>query len=332
MWSRFGSNSSMTNRALFELPVLERFLAALDIGVANFTLCDIRDGWIARFDACATASLHYCMEGSGALVAQDGERIALSPHSFVLLPPGIAYQIESASSAPTGETDHGRLGDWPSRETIPTIQVGGGPVGIATACGELKLDTNYGSDPFRAMHRPLIAQFDGQSGLKDQFVLLLAECARPGFGSRALVEALLKQCLIMVMRRQIDSGGTDFPWAAGFADKRLTGALEAIFERPASALSVARLADIAGMSRSAFAARFVKAFGQPPMSMLKVVRLRKAAELLATTALAVAEVARMVGFSSRSNFSQAFHAMHGMDPSAFRRRSSRTDSRAMRAI
>src|SRR5215813_7973987 len=96
----------MTSPVIFELPVLERFLAALDIGVANFTLCDIRDGWSARFDACATASLHYCMEGNGALVTQSGERIALSSHSFVLLPPGIAYAIESGHPSPGSETNH----------------------------------------------------------------------------------------------------------------------------------------------------------------------------------------------------------------------------------
>lgn len=314
----------MTNLTLAGLPILERFLAALDIGVANFTLCDIRDGWSARFDACATASLHYCMEGSGALVTRGGERISLSPHSFVLLPPGVAYRMEGGGSSPTSETNHGRPGYWPSRETIPALRVGAGAAGIATACGELDLAATSGGDPFRTMRRPLIAQFDGQSGLKNQFVLLLAECARPGLGSRAMVEALLKQCLILVLRQQVASGGADLPWAAGFANNRLAAALEAIFQRPGSPLSVERLANAAGMSRSAFAAQFMKAFGQPPMAMLKVVRLRKAAELLATTAVSVAEVARMVGFSSRSNFSQAFRAMHGVDPSAFRRRSTTT--------
>ena len=320
MWSRLGANSSMENPVLFGPSVVERFLSALDIGVANFTLCDIRDGWSARFDPCATASLHYCMEGSGALVTQEGERVPLSPHSFVLLPPGTGYRIESDRPLPEGETRHGRLSDWPARETVHTVLSGEGKAGVATACGELKLDMSSGSDPFGTMRRPLIAQFDGDSGLKNQFVLLLAECARPGLGSRTLVEALLKQCLIMVMRWQIENEGTDLPWAAGFADKRLTGALEAIFERPASPLSVERLADIAGMSRSAFAAQFMKAFGQSPMAMLRVVRLRKAAELLATTSIPVAEVANSIGFSSRSNFSQAFHTMYGVDPTAFRRK------------
>ncbi|WP_207000920.1 AraC family transcriptional regulator [Trinickia mobilis] len=299
-------------------PVLDHLLAALDIGVANFTLCDIRDGWSVRFDACKTASLHYCMAGSGALVVQDGERITLDSNSFVMLPPGVCYRIESANSSLANTVDRERLGAWSSRETVPTVTVGECSEGVVTACGELDFDTGAGVDPFRAMSRPLVARFEGPSGLRDQFVLLLAECARPGLGSRVLVEALLKQCLVLVLRRQIDDGGTNLPWTAGIADQRLSRALEAIFERPQSALSVQRLADIAGMSRSSFAARFESTFGQPPMAMLKVVRLRKASELLATTTLQVSEVAKAVGFSSRSNFSQAFHKFHGMDPTTFR--------------
>ena len=310
----------MNDAQLRELPVLERFLAALNIGVANFTLCDIRDGWSARFEACATASLHYCMDGSGVLITQHGERVSLSAHSFVLLPPGIDYKIESGKSCATRETNRSRVGDWPWQETVPIVQVGGGDNGISTACGELRLDTTSGSDPFKTLRHPLVAQFDGKSGLRDQFVLLLAESARPGFGSRTLVEALLKQCLILVLRRQIDNEGVDLPWAAGVADRRLASALEAILERSASALSVERLADIAGMSRSAFAAQFMKAFGQSPIALRKIVRLKKAGELLATTNYPVAEVAKMVGFSSRSNFSMAFNALHGLDPSTFRRR------------
>lgn len=320
----------MNNKHLREISVLEQFLAALNIGVANFTLCDIRDGWSARFDACTTASLHYCMDGSGALITEQGESISLSSHSFVLLPPGVAYKIESGKSCALNETDRGRVNDWPWQETVPTVQIGAGAEGISTACGELSLDTTSGSDPFRTLRHPLIAQFDSKSGLKDQFVLLLAECARPGLGSRTLVEALLKQCLIMVLRRQIDNGGADLPWAAGIADKRLASALQAILERSTSSLSVERLADIAGMSRSAFAAQFMKAFGQSPMAMLKVVRLKKAAELLATTNYPVAEVGKMVGFSSRSNFSLAFNSLHGLDPSAFRRRLASVHERPVR--
>src|SRR5260370_38809038 len=94
-------------------PVLDHFLAALDIGVNHFTVCDIRDGWSARFDACKTSSLHYCMAGSGALVVQKRERIPLRSHSFVLLPPGVSYRIESINSLPSNRVDRARLSHGP---------------------------------------------------------------------------------------------------------------------------------------------------------------------------------------------------------------------------
>jgi len=105
--------------------------------------------------------------------------------------------------------------------------------------------------------------------------------------------------------------------------------LELVLNRPMLELTssahsdpftVDSLATIAGMSRSAFAAAFRRAFGQSPMSLVKLVRLRRASELLVATTLPVADVAKRVGFSSRSNFSLAFGQLHGMDPSRFRRK------------
>jgi hypothetical protein len=59
---------------------------------------------------------------------------------------------------------------------------------------------------------PIIEQFDGPEGLRDQFIILLAESARPTIGTRALTEALLKQCLILLLRRMIQRGAAPLPW------------------------------------------------------------------------------------------------------------------------
>lgn len=299
--------------------VLEHFLATLDVGVTHITRCDIRDGWSVRFEACETASLHYCLDGRGTLDAGDGHRIALQPHSFVLMPPGVSYRLECALESPTVSVDRARLGSWSARETAPTVKVGEAAVGVEMACGELRFATST-ADPFRMLRRPIVTRFDGPAGLKDQFVMLLAESAQPGLGSRVLIEALLKQCLVMLLRRQVEDKDAELSWTAAVADPRLLLALEKLFEHPEAPLSVQRLADLAGMSRSAFASHFERAFGQTPMAMLRAVRLHKAAELLATTTLQISQVAHAVGFSSRSNFSQAFHKQHGVDPSGFRQR------------
>jgi transcriptional regulator GlxA family with amidase domain len=199
--------------------------------------------------------------------------------------------------------------------------VGTGGNGVLTACGEVRLGREKMADPFLPLGRPLVVRFDGVDGLRDQFVMLLAESAQPRVGSRVLTEALLKLCLVLALRRHIESGDAALPWLAGVADARLNRALRAIFEQPEAPLTVERLAAIAGMSRSAFAAAFARVFDQSPMNLVKLVRLRRAAELLAVTSLPVAEVARRVGFSSRSNFSQAFTRLHGVDPTGFRRAS-----------
>jgi AraC family transcriptional activator of mtrCDE len=237
----------------------------------------------------------------------------------VLLPPGVAYRIESASPQSARLEHRASLCGASSHESVPTLIVGEGQQGIITVCGEVRVGLAGGLDLFTSLCEPLVVRFDGVDGLQDQFVMLLAESARPGVGSRVLTEALLKQCLVLALRRRIEFDASPLPWLAAVADTRLSRALHAIFEQPALAFTVDGLAMIAGMSRSAFAAAFRRAFGQSPMSLVKLVRLRRASELLVTTALPVADIAKRVGFSSRSNFSLAFSELHGMDPSAFRR-------------
>jgi AraC-like DNA-binding protein len=298
--------------------ILDHLLAVLDIGVTHFSVCDVRDGWSMRFDAGKAASLHYCLEGVGTLAVHGAPPVQLEPHTFVLLPPAVAYGLESASPKPARLELHTRLRGMSSRESVPTLTIGEGQQGFVTACGELHVGLAGGSDLFASLGEPLVVRFDG-TGLRDQFVMLLAESTRPGVGSRVLTEALLKQCLVLALRRWIELDASPLPWLAAMADARLSRALHAIFEQPAVAFTVDGLALIAGMSRSAFAAAFQRAFGQSPMSLVKLVRLRRASDLLVTTALPVAEIAKRVGFSSRSSFSVAFSQLHGMDPSRFRR-------------
>ena len=72
------------------------------------------------------------------------------------------------------------------------------------------------------------------------------------------------------------------------------------------------------MSRSVFAARFADALGQSPIGFLKTLRLARASRLLLATDLPVKSVATRVGYSSRSSFTRAFVACHGLGPMAFR--------------
>lgn len=296
---------------------MERLLAAMEVGVGAFTSCDVRRGYDLTFDASSSATVHYCMAGNGELMVINGSSFKVRKHTFVLLPPGVVYSVGSIGKQPKGTSRRRRFRAPLFAESVPTIKAGEGKTGIVTACGEVSVGP--GVDLFGGLSSPIIEQFDGPEGLRDQFIILLAESARPTIGTRALTEALLKQCLILLLRRMIQRGVAPLPWMVAVTDDRLARALRAILEHSAKPFSVETLAGIAGMSRSSFAARFTDAFGQTPMSLLRAARLRRARELLVTTDTPVVQIAHDVGFVGRSNFSRAFRKMYSVDPARFRR-------------
>jgi AraC family transcriptional activator of mtrCDE len=140
-----------------------------------------------------------------------------------------------------------------------------------------------------------------------------------GYGLQLFVQHVDRSRLvILLLRRKMDRGTPPVPWMTALTEPGLARALQAILERPSERFAVEILASIAGMSRSAFAARFTRAFGQTPMNLLRSARLRRARELLATMDIPVSQIAHNVGFSNASNFSHAFRTTYGVDPTMFR--------------
>jgi AraC family transcriptional activator of mtrCDE len=88
--------------------------------------------------------------------------------------------------------------------------------------------------------------------------------------------------------------------------------------RPGAAHSVQSLAHSAGLSRSAFMARFSNILGRSPMVILRDLRMRQAAIDLTTTTMSIDLVAYNAGYESRSSFVRAFRKAYERDPSDYR--------------
>lgn len=80
--------------------------------------------------------------------------------------------------------------------------------------------------------------------------------------------------------------------------------------------SVIDLADQMSMSRSTLFRKIKANTGQNVNEYIKIVRLKKAAELLATKKYRIKEVSYMVGFSSSSYFSREFYRQFNTQPSS----------------
>ena len=74
------------------------------------------------------------------------------------------------------------------------------------------------------------------------------------------------------------------------SDPPIARAFAEMASRPSVPHNVQSLSHAVGLSRSAFMARFSAAFGESPMSLLRRVRMRHAADLLTANALSIDQV------------------------------------------
>ena len=113
-------------------------------------------------------------------------------------------------------------------------------------------------------------------------------------------------------------------WLSALGDAQIGAALGLIHESPESAWTVQSLASSAGMSRSAFASRFTRLVGEPPLHYLTRWRMQKAQSLLRDGRASLSDVAARVGYDSEAAFSKAFKRAVGAAPGAYRRRAKRS--------
>src|SRR5690606_3499899 len=85
-------------------------------------------------------------------------------------------------------------------------------------------------------------------------------------------------------------------WLAGLRDPFVGKALKLVHSRTAEPWTTERLANQVGLSRSAFADRFTRLIGTPPMSYLARWRMQIAALRLRETAHGTTEIAWEVGY------------------------------------
>lgn len=136
---------------------------------------------------------------------------------------------------------------------------------------------------------------------------------RPG---RSLMnEHLAHLMLVEVLRTHLatlESNGIG--WFYGLADRHLSVALSAMHADPSHRWSVQELAQLATMSRSAFALRFKQVVGTAPMEYLTYWRMLLASDRLKNSDDSVSTIAFSLGYESESAFSTAFKRVMSQSP------------------
>ncbi|WP_312707126.1 AraC family transcriptional regulator [Stenotrophomonas sp.] len=147
--------------------------------------------------------------------------------------------------------------------------------------------------------------------------LLFEEAFEQRCGRAAMVNRLFEVVMIQVLRQLMESGDMRGGLFAGLGHPRLRLALVAMHEAPAQAWTLETLADVAGMSRSVFAASFRQAMGTTPGHYLQGWRVGLAQQAL-RQGRPLKIIADEVGYGSEAALSRAFKAHTGQSPRQWR--------------
>ncbi|MGA2595499.1 MAG: AraC family transcriptional regulator [Bryobacteraceae bacterium] len=293
-----------------------------------FTAMRVQSVLYGRIEACAPwgfeaesspkACFGTVLRGSCWLsVSGITKQIALAGGDCFLIAPGRAYAIRDHPLSSTRD-----ITEIVAGQSGKIIHWGGSGPASTIIGGTFEFD-EASSKPLMELLPALIhirADRVRTTGLQTTLQLLADETAAPGAGSQVVVNRLADLLFIHAIRAYIASDEcARTGWLHALSDSQIGKALRAIHENLEDSWTVASLATVAGLSRSAFALRFKQLVGVAPLEYLTRWRMYKASNLLRDRKVGLAEVAEQVGYYSDAAFNKAFKRVLGMTPGEYRK-------------
>lgn len=297
---------------------LAEILTEMRIQKATFTRLEATAPWGFASRGERAVKFVLVLRGSGILTfPQHPEPIPLRGGDVFIMLDDEPYRLfdhEDSQMMDCLEVEKMRVGH--------RIALGGGGAITTFISGSFEMDS-LDAQPLRGVLPNLLhLKLEQNRSLAFQSILelLAAETEAPGLGSEAVIGRLFELLFAHAIRAfATQSVGLTQGWLAAIADRNLSRAMEAIHADPARNWTVERLARTAGMSRSAFAARFKSVVGKTPVDYLTQWRIYRATKMIQKRGAALADVSHSVGYESAAAFNRAFKKETGQTPGAFRK-------------
>ena len=167
----------------------------------------------------------------------------------------------------------------------------------------------------------LVREADENSSLRSLGRMLAAESRQSIFGNQVVLNKLSDSLLALAIRSHVVKEPARQGLLAALNDPRLTRALSAMHEDPGRDWSLAELAEVAHLSRTAFCEHFAEVLGMAPMQYLTEWRMAEALRLLRDPTHSVARIAERLGYQTEAAFRRAFKRVQGFAPGKVRQES-----------
>ena len=264
-------------------------------------------------------------DGQCLLEVVGEEPLLVENGNLVLLTCGTKHRLRSDLNATSED-----LASLPVRkitDAYETLQYGGGGDLTRAMYGIVRFDHAAGQRLMDLL--PNVLKIDKWSEHSSdwlqstlQFISREARELRPG--GETVITRLADVVVIEAIRNWINTAPeANKGWLKGIRDNQIGRAIMAIHRTPAHDWSVETLAKTAGMSRSAFSARFTDLVGQSAIQYLTTWRMQLARTRLLETSQSLSTIADSLGYQSEPAFSRAFKRVFDVSPGRIRQQQSR---------
>ena len=295
------------------IDVLSGSISHLDLQTAPSTRLEASRNWSLSFAISTTLKFATVLRGQVWLTVKGQGPMKLGEGDAFFLTNGAQYVIGSNPNLPP--KDGLAMFDWASGGTArldgdETIMAG----------GAINVPDGAALPIFSSMSKfiPVRASDPAAGPLHASMALLASEMTNAEVGAAAAARRLSEIVVIYALRAMTAHDAGNSGVMNALADPYVSRALQMMNQDAARRWTVAELARAVGLSRSAFADRFVRRLGSPPLAYLTQRRLDQARAALVDGAEPVAEVAYSAGYGSESAFGLAFKKRFGISPARYR--------------
>jgi AraC-like DNA-binding protein len=250
----------------------------------------------------------------------DGDRHWADEGDVIVLPYGDPHVMGGTEDAEVVEAL--ALVPPPPWTSMPFIEHGRGGALTHVVCGYLVPDSVLFDPELRALPKVLVVSPRGPAAhwVRASLDYALSQTALDAPDHGATPPHLVQQLLTEVLKLHLaEAPASTVGFLRALRDPVLAPALARIHRDPGHKWTVAELAALACSSETVLDEHFRAVLGVPPIRYLTAWRMHVAQDLLASSDLGVAAIARRVGYESEEAFSRAFKRKHEVAPSHWRR-------------
>ena len=258
-------------------------LAQSDARLLNITWAQYSSEWNSTMHAHRHGEMFFIMSGSGTFQLQR-HSFPVSGRSLVIINPGVMHCEQSNQGSPL---EYIVLG-------VENLEMAANEQGYVLTTFNRDWDT-----------------------VSVSLRLMLQEARSGQDGYSQVCQRMLEIILLRILRRRGLSLASE---AVGMDDNRECGLVRRyIDEHFKESITLDQLAELAHINKYYLVHAFRKAYGTSPINYLISRRIQESRFLLTNSNHSLSQIARILGFSSLSYFSQSFHRTEGVSPMEYRK-------------